>query len=250
MFKKIKSSPKIFLIIAFLSILIVFGAFYYYSRQLLGIKGAYWQQISQSLTGLPSIHSGADPLISQVGSLAKKLIVPVARATDPARGNGQAKVTIFEFSDFTCAYCATVQPILKQVEAVYNNQIKIIWKDFPLTNAHPEALQAARAAQCSRRQTESGDQFWAYHDLLFANQDKLTYDNYLAWAKKAGLSEKIFGDCLQSNETANELILQNIYEGNNLEISGTPTFYINDKILSGQVTFEDFKKIIDGELKK
>ncbi len=214
MFKKIKSSPALFFTLAFLSVIIVFGVFYYCQIQMRGIKNAYWQQRSRAFFGLSAIHKSADPLISKVFSPEeRKLTQPTAHPSDPMRGNAQAKVTIFEFSDFTCPYCATVQNILKKVETTYKDQVKIVWKDFPLTTAHPEALKAARAGQCARLQEDVGDQFWAYHDLLFANQTQLSYDNYLKWAKKLGLNDRVFGDCLKSNENVNEKILQNMDEG-------------------------------------
>ncbi|MFH1226174.1 MAG: thioredoxin domain-containing protein, partial [bacterium] len=196
MFKKIISSPKLFLTLAFLSLLIVFSAFFYAKTQMAGAKAAYWQFKLQRLINPSAKYQTADPLITQANSPDKQPTQPTAGPNDSKRGQDQAKVVIFEFSDFTCAYCAAVQPILKQVEATYKNQVQIIWRDFPLTTAHPEALKASRAAQCARLQTKPGDQFWAYHDLLFANQGQLNYDNYLIWAKQLGLDKDIFVDCL------------------------------------------------------
>lgn len=248
MFKKIISSPRIFLTLAFLSLLIVFSAFFYAKTQMAGAKDAYWQYKFKRFFNSSSGRQTADPLITQANNSARLPTSPTVRPTDPTRGQPEAKITLVEFSDFACAYCNAVQPILKQVEATYKNQVRIIWKDFPLAGVKPEALQAARAAQCSRQQTEAGDKFWAYHDLLFANQNQLGYDNYLKWAKQLGLNERVFADCLASSETVNARLLQNIEEGNTLEISGTPTFYINNQLLSGEVTFDDFKKIIDAIL--
>lgn len=249
MFKKITSSPKLFLSLAGLSLVIVFSAGFWFQTQMAGAKAAYWQFKLKKLLVNQSIEQPTnDPLITQANLSDKQPTQPTIKANDSKKGNAQAKVTIFEFSDFTCPACANVQPILKQVETAYKNQIQIIWLDFPLTTAHVEALKSARAGQCSRLQTKPGDQFWAYHDLLFANQDKLNYDNYLVWAKQLGLDQDIFANCLAKNQDVNAKILEDIDQGNSLGVSGTPTFYVNGQVISGQATFDDFKKIIDAIL--
>ena len=78
-------------------------------------------------------------------------------------------MTLIEFSDFQCPFCQRVAPTLKQLRDTYGDKVRIVWKDFPLTQIHPQAFKAGEAAHCA------GDQgkFWEYHDRLFANQQEL-----------------------------------------------------------------------------
>lgn len=248
--KKISQSPATFITIAIISLVIIFGAFFYVKTSLQQLTISYQKDRQQRLTDLLTARDSLDPLISQGEGSVQELTQPIIRSVDPKRGSDQAKVTIVEFSDFSCAYCNEVQTILKEVQQKYGNQVRIVWKDFPLTDINPETLKAARAAQCSRLQEEAGDVFWKYHDLLFANQSQFSYNNYLKWAKELGLNERVFADCIENNDLVNGVISQSIDEGNQLGVSGTPTFYVNDQLLSGRVTLKDFTTIIDQLLAK
>ena len=99
---------------------------------------------------------------------APRYVVDV-NAHDPIRGAPSAPVTIVEFSDYQCPFCAQVVPTLGRLLATYGERIRIIWKDFPLTDIHPQALTAAEAAHCAGEQ----GQYWQYHDRLFASQQAL-----------------------------------------------------------------------------
>jgi len=87
-------------------------------------------------------------------------------ADDPSIGPASAPVTLIEFSDFQCPFCQRVAPTLKQVKQKYGDKVRVVWKDFPLTQIHPQAFKASEAAHCAAEQGK----FWEYHDRLFANQ--------------------------------------------------------------------------------
>ena len=117
-------------------------------------------------------------------------------ATDPSLGRASAPVTLVEFSDFQCPFCQRVEPTLKQVRETYGDKVRIVWKDFPLTQIHPQAFKAGEAAHCA------GDQgkYWEYHDRLFANQQALQPADLKKHAADLGLDAATFDACLDSSK--------------------------------------------------
>ena len=120
---------------------------------------------------------------------------------DPALGNAGAAVTLVEFSDFQCPFCARVAPTLKRVSEAYGDRVRIVWKDFPLTAIHPQAFKAAEAGQCAREQGK----FWEYHDRLFANQQALQLESLKKYAADAGLDVPTFNACLDSAKSVDRV---------------------------------------------
>ena len=120
--------------------------------------------------------------------------VPLA-AGDPSRGNASAPVTIVEFSDFQCPYCLRASPTLTQLQKKYGDKVRVVWKDFPLTQIHPDAFRAAEAAHCAGEQGK----FWEYHDLLFGNQKALQPSDLTKYAADAKLDTKRFDACVMSS---------------------------------------------------
>jgi protein-disulfide isomerase len=166
-------------------------------------------------------------------------------AADPARGSASAAVTIVEFSDFQCPYCQRVSPTLKRLQETYGDKVRIVWKDFPLTQIHPEAFKAAEAAHCA------GDQgkFWDYHDRLFANQQALAAGDLKRYASDMSLDMAQFNACLDTSKHA-ERVRSGVEAGNRLGVSSTPTIYINGRALSGAYPYETFVSIVDEELER
>jgi len=119
-------------------------------------------------------------------------------AYDPARlrGDPKARVIIVEFSDFQCPYCQSVQSTLKNLLAKYDGRVSLAYRDLPLRDIHPQAQLAAEAARCAVEQGK----FWEYHDLLFANQNKLDRPGLLGLAHDLKLDEKQFDSCLTSGK--------------------------------------------------
>jgi protein-disulfide isomerase len=159
------------------------------------------------------------------------------------RGPEGAPVTIVEFSDFQCPYCRGVQPALKQVIRDYGDHVRLVFKHLPLTDIHPRAMPAALAAFCAGEQ----EAFWQYHDALFASDD-LSPEWLGKTAARLGLNPPRFESCLGS-EKARSAVLGDAQEARRLGINGTPAFVINGKPVSGALSFDDFKGLIDRELK-
>ena len=172
--------------------------------------------------------------------------VPVD-ADDPVKGPADALVTIVEFSDFQCPFCARVEGTLKQIVDTYGNKVRIVWKDNPLP-FHQNAMPAAIAAYEVRRQ--KGDEaFWKYHDKLFANQRQLTRENLEKWAQELGVNMAKFRQALDQ-QTHKQAILKDQNLARSLGATGTPSFFINGRNLRGAQPFESFKRLIDEELAK
>jgi protein-disulfide isomerase len=150
-----------------------------------------------------------------------------------------------EFSDFQCDYCIEQEKALREVIAKYEGQVRLIWKDYPEANANTASFQAARAARCADQQ----GRFWPYHDLLFANNNRITKDLFYRIAEKAGLDTDAFDSCYRDNLVDN-LINDNIAEANILDINGIPFLYVNDQEVMGSVTGEDLDRMIKLELSK
>src|SRR5713101_978045 len=166
-------------------------------------------------------------------------------AYDPARlrGNPKAPVVILEFSDFQCPYCQSVESTLKNLRAKYEGRVSLAYRDLPLRDIHPQAELAAEASRCAEEQGK----FWEYHDLLFANQNKLDRPGLVELASRLKLDEKQFDSCLSGGKYK-EQIEQDRQLGLRAGVSGTPGFFINGNMLSGNLPQDSFEKTIQAEL--
>lgn len=167
----------------------------------------------------------------------------VVTAGAPVRGAADATVTIVEFSDFHCPFCRKVQPVLEQVRAKYGSKIKMVFRDFPLDSLHPQARAAAEAGRCA---TEQG-KFWEFHDKVFAGDPDASQAALDRIAKEVGMDVTAFETCRTSGKYRSS-VQASSEEGQKLGITGTPTFFINGRILVGAQPFDAFVKIIDEEL--
>jgi protein-disulfide isomerase len=173
---------------------------------------------------------------------------PVTRVTvdiqgAPSKGPESAPVTIVEFSDFHCPFCRRVQPTLDQLLAKYPGKIRLVYKDLPLDSLHPQARVAAEAAQCAHEQGK----FWPYHDKLYERGTDTSAATLTAVATEAGLDVTAFGQCLASGRQK-AAVQRSLDEGEGFGATGTPTFFINGRMMSGALPLETFTRVIDEEL--
>lgn len=159
------------------------------------------------------------------------------------KGKKNAPVTIVEFSDFQCPYCARLQPTLNQVLKAYPDDVKLVYKDYPLS-FHKQARNAAKAARAAGEQGK----YWEMHDLIFANFSKLTEDMFKDFATKLNLDVNKFLADFNSNRY-DALIQQDINLARTVGVTGTPTLFVNGKRMRRR-SFEDFKAAIEGVLGK
>ena len=165
---------------------------------------------------------------------------------DPARGSECAPVTIVEFSDFECSFCALyVNETLPLILETYGDRVLYVFRDFPIASKHPHAQEAAEAAQCAFEQGK----FWEYHDILFQNQDALDLADLQRYATDLGLDESAFNLCLDSGKYAEE-VQQDFDDGLDYGVTGAPTFFINGRKVSGAKPFSIFQSVIEEELAK
>ncbi len=182
---------------------------------------------------------------------------------DPFLGPEDAKVTVIEFSDFECPYCAAAMgtheglierfksqdpsweaAVPKLKELAEQGKIKFVYRDFPL-NIHQNAQKAAEAAECAEEQ----NMFWEMHDKIFENSDSLSVENLKQFAKDIRLDSPEFDACLDSSEMASE-VQKDLSDGSKAGITGTPAFFVNGRLVSGAQPFSVFEQIIEEELAK
>jgi protein-disulfide isomerase len=189
-------------------------------------------------------------LIDLTADPYQAIMAKISLKDEPMRGNPNAKVTIVEYSDFECAFCGRAYTTIEtQVMKEYGDKVRLVFKDFPLSNIHSWAESAALASACARRQ--SADGFWKLYDFFFQNQKTITPDNLKAKAegviKSAGLDVAAFDTCLDSKAAA-DLVRADQDEGEALGVRSTPTFFINGRRLQGAPPYEKFKAVLDAAL--
>ena len=202
-------------------------------------KGLSQQRLQRKLTE----YVGTLRAKAAVKVLLDPYRIDVVADDDPAKGPATAPVTLVEFSDFQCPYCAKVGPALKRVEEVYGDKVRIVFKDFPLLQIHNNAAKAAEAGTCAAEQGK----FWALHDKMFENQAKLSVDDLKQHAKDAGLDAKTFDQCLDSGKQTAEWT-KDLADGEKYGVTGTPAFFVNGRLLGGAASFEKLAEVIDDEL--
>ena len=177
-----------------------------------------------------------------------KEIPPIVQSVSidrqPSRGNPNAPVTIVMFTDFQCPACAATHPVLQEVLKGYTDKIRFVVRDFPLTQIHKNAFQAALAANAAGAQGK----FFEYVEILYQNQAKLDDDSLAAYASRLGLDLKRFEADLKSKKFAPD-VERDLADGKTYGITGTPTIYVNGvKIRS--LSAENVKRAIERALKK
>ncbi|MFA6525300.1 MAG: thioredoxin domain-containing protein [Patescibacteria group bacterium] len=168
--------------------------------------------------------------------------------SDHIRGDKNAKVTLIEFSDFECPYCSKLAPTLDALLEKYEGDIRLVYKHFPLTSIHPQAIPAAEASECANDQGK----FWEYHDALYENQAKLAEGYYSELAGTLGLNTTQFDDCFNSRKYQEKVANQAV-EAQAAGGKGTPYTVMVDAAgnktpLSGAIPQASFEAAINQAL--
>lgn len=161
-------------------------------------------------------------------------------AESPIKGNPEAAVTLIKFSDFQCPYCAVAAEEMDDFVGRHRDELRYVYKHLPLNQIHPEAMPSAKASWAAGQQ----DQFWAYHDALFANQDRLGEDLYVEIAEDLALDMEQFNRD-RSSAAAQEAIDSDLALAQDLEIRGTPTFIMNGLLIPGGAPPEFFDTVLE-----
>ena len=180
---------------------------------------------------------------------AKAVMQKISLTGEPAKGPAGAKVTIVEYSDFQCPFCARGYSTMEnQVLKEYGDKVRFVYKHYPLP-FHPWAEAGAVAAECAKQQKPEA--FWTVYKGLFENQQQITADNLKEKVHGllvgTGVDQAKFDDCFDNKKTLPQVKAQ-MAEGASVGVTGTPAFVINGRLVSGAQPFENFKAIIDDEL--
>lgn len=173
-----------------------------------------------------------------------------AKPSNHTKGEGASGVTLVEYGDFQCPACRQYEPLVAEITEKYSDEITFQFRNFPLTSIHPNAFAASRAAEAAGKQGK----FWEMHDKLYAGQDD--------W-KGATSPNKIFGTYASQLElniekyeadfkstAVNDTINADLAAGGKLDITGTPGFVLDGKLIKNPTSIEDFSKLIDDAIAK
>jgi protein-disulfide isomerase len=193
--------------------------------------------LAAALLALPACGGGTP------ASPAETAVLRVPVGTSPVRGPSEAWVTVVEFTDFECPYCASVQPTLDTVLAEFGADVRLVYKHFPLS-IHAHALPVAVATECAHGQ----GRFWELHDLVFAGRDALfsaaDFETALGdLASRAGLDLVAWQSC-RSSLAANGTVVADIDLGRRWGIPGTPAFVVNGTLVVGNQPAATFRAAI------
>lgn len=170
---------------------------------------------------------------------------------DPVRGNPEAPVTIVEYSDFQCPYCARGYQTMEEVLEKYPQDVKFVFQHFPLDSIHPWARPAAIASECAAGQNPEA--FWTLHDAYFDNQKEINAGNVIEKSKEylaeSGIDLAQWETCStdQSSEAykaAAAEVQTDLETGQKMGVSGTPGFFVNGEFLNGAQPLAAFEPLI------
>jgi protein-disulfide isomerase len=162
----------------------------------------------------------------------------------PSTGPKDALITVVEFSDFQCPYCEKWHSqVYEQLMAAYPGKIRLVYRNLPLTQIHPQSMNSAEAALCAGDQ----DAYWQFHDKLFENYQALNDDLYASLASDLGLDTTAFKTCMTGHKYKAE-IEADMQFAIDLGVQSTPTFFINGLAIVGAQPLSAFQSIIDDEL--
>jgi len=170
------------------------------------------------------------------------------RQDDWVRGKADARVVLIEYSDFQCPACGFYKPIVQSLLSEFEGELKLVYRHFPLTNIHKNALLAAKVAEAAGLQGK----FWEMHDLLFEKREE--WENlgneeiFLQYAESLGLDKEKFEKDLNSKEVE-EKVFRDIQSANALRLNSTPSFFLQGKKISPR-SVEDFRNMIKKEIEK
>ena len=191
----------------------------------------------------------ADSKASKFGTRpAPKLLddpVPIPTLGAPTMGPANARITMVEFSDFQCPYCSKAVTQIGATLKAYPNDVRLIFKQYPLVELHPAAAISAAASLAAHQQGK----FWPMHDVMFANRPKLSRQSILAWAKEIGLDMQRFTADLDS-DAIKKAVLRDQADGDKAGVEGTPTVFLNGQRYNGDLAPDAIKPVIEAELKR
>ena len=191
-------------------------------------------------TDVFKLNNSKDNVVKDDNEIVGEKIVSVG--DDSMLGNKDAKVAIIEFSDYQCPYCKRFHTeAFEQLKKGYidTGKVSFVYRDFPLS-FHQNSQKASESAECADEQGK----FWEMHNAIFENQDNIAVSDLKKYAKDLGLDTNKFNDCMDLGRMEKE-VKKDFADGSAAGVTGTPTFFINGKMLVGAQPYSAFKQIID-----
>lgn len=170
-------------------------------------------------------------------------LTPPVNKHDHIEGAANAPVTLTEYGDFECPHCGAAYPVIKKLQQHFGTQLRLVYRYFPLSDAHPHAFGAAVAAEAAGRQ----QQFWPMHDMLFEHQQELSDKAYRLFAKTLGLDLARFDADMQDPAVA-EKVDADFESGVRSGVNGTPSFYLDGHKYNGGYDYMSLREAIEAQL--
>jgi len=167
--------------------------------------------------------------------------VPVS-SNDHILGSDDAPVTMVEYGDYECPHCGAAHPVVKALMERFNEDLRYVYRHFPLTQIHPHAEAAAETAEFAALY----QRFWQMHDLLFENQDRLSMSFLFSAAETLDLPIRRLQEVLRSGETSRK-VRADFMGGVRSGVNGTPTFFINNRRHNGGYSFGELSEAIESQ---
>jgi protein-disulfide isomerase len=168
---------------------------------------------------------------------------PSVNSKDHIQGKNTARIELVEYGDYQCPHCGRAYPVIKHLQRSLGADLKFIFRNFPLSEAHPDAFNAAMAAEAAGLQQK----FWEMHDIIFENQRSLDVESLFLYAKKIGLDLEQFKTDIQGNALSAR-VEQDFESGVRSGVNGTPTFFVNGKRYNGDWEEDVFEQYLRGQL--
>ncbi|HVM90658.1 MAG TPA: thioredoxin domain-containing protein [Verrucomicrobiae bacterium] len=190
----------------------------------------------------PQDATGTLQEIDETQTLTAAPSVSAVDSLDHVRGSANAKVTVITYSDFACPFCQRMDPDLDHLLTDFPNDVRLVYREFPLAEVHPSAQSAAEAAECAA-EVGGNDAFWQMHDKLMLNPALQNRDGYLSFASQIGLDGTAFATCIDTHAQAGR-VQRDLDSGRAADVNGTPTSFINGEKLEGAVEYSMLKDAV------
>jgi len=172
-----------------------------------------------------------------------KLKIAVGKNDHIQGGPDVAQMTLVEYGDYQCPYCGAAYPVVKGLQKYFGRDLRFVFRNFPLSQAHPYAVTAAVSAEAAALQSK----FWEMHDTLFENQVRLKGEDILRYAMNLELDLKKFDLDMRSQKLLDRVRMDYV-GGEESGVEGTPTFYMNGFKYIGAHEYSDMKRHIESLL--
>jgi protein-disulfide isomerase len=171
------------------------------------------------------------------------MLRPPVNEKDHATGPDNAPVTLVEYGDYQCPHCGHAYPIIKQIQEELGNDLNFVFRNFPLSESHPQAFIAAVATEAAARQ----DAFWPMHDVVFENQRRLNYTSLLEYASSINADKEQLATDMESEELKQK-VEDDFESGIVSGVNGTPTFFVNGKRYNGAIDDDDLLNFLKEQI--